>query len=259
MADASHELRTPVSVIRSAADVTLSRERRDDGEYREALTIVGGGGAASRHARRGHARAGARRRGRLSVAPGQPLSRRGRRRVPSRRRRSRDSSDRSACAPCACRRLRFVATRTCCAGCCSTCFRTRVQHTAAGRRGDGRHVRAQPCDHDPDRPTRGAGSLSRTASASSIGSCSSILRAAATALVSACRSRAGLPKRTAARSISNRADLRAARSASRFRIYDRADPSRLAHPPYLATRPTCPYLYRSACSGLTRVARTAGT
>jgi heavy metal sensor kinase len=42
MADASHELRTPVSVIRSAADVTLSRERRDESEYREALGIVGG-------------------------------------------------------------------------------------------------------------------------------------------------------------------------------------------------------------------------
>jgi len=42
MADASHELRTPVSVIRSAADVTLAREQRDEVEYREALTIVGG-------------------------------------------------------------------------------------------------------------------------------------------------------------------------------------------------------------------------
>ncbi len=42
MADASHELRTPVSVVRAAAEVTLSRERRDEGEYREALTIVGG-------------------------------------------------------------------------------------------------------------------------------------------------------------------------------------------------------------------------
>ena len=41
MADASHELRTPVSVIRSASDVTLGRERRDETEYREALTIVG--------------------------------------------------------------------------------------------------------------------------------------------------------------------------------------------------------------------------
>jgi len=40
MADASHELRTPVSVIQSAADVTLSRERRDECEYREALAIV---------------------------------------------------------------------------------------------------------------------------------------------------------------------------------------------------------------------------
>jgi signal transduction histidine kinase len=42
MADASHELRTPVSVIRSAADVTLAREQRDESEYREALAIVGG-------------------------------------------------------------------------------------------------------------------------------------------------------------------------------------------------------------------------
>jgi signal transduction histidine kinase len=42
MADASHELRTPVSVIRSAADVTLNRERREESEYREALGIVGG-------------------------------------------------------------------------------------------------------------------------------------------------------------------------------------------------------------------------
>ncbi len=42
MADASHELRTPVSVVRATADVMLSRERRDELEYREALTIVGG-------------------------------------------------------------------------------------------------------------------------------------------------------------------------------------------------------------------------
>ena len=40
MADASHELRTPVSVIQTAAEVTLERETREDWEYREALTIV---------------------------------------------------------------------------------------------------------------------------------------------------------------------------------------------------------------------------
>jgi heavy metal sensor kinase len=40
MADASHELRTPVSVIQTAAEVTLDRESREDWEYREALTIV---------------------------------------------------------------------------------------------------------------------------------------------------------------------------------------------------------------------------
>lgn len=41
MADASHELRTPVSVVRTAADVTLGRTDRTDAEYRESLGIVG--------------------------------------------------------------------------------------------------------------------------------------------------------------------------------------------------------------------------
>ncbi len=41
MADASHELRTPVSVVRTAADVTLGRVDRTDEEYRESLAIVG--------------------------------------------------------------------------------------------------------------------------------------------------------------------------------------------------------------------------
>jgi len=41
MADASHELRTPVSIIRTAAEVTLSRERRREDEYREALAMAG--------------------------------------------------------------------------------------------------------------------------------------------------------------------------------------------------------------------------
>lgn len=40
MADASHELRTPVSVIQTAAEVTLGRQAREDWEYRDALTIV---------------------------------------------------------------------------------------------------------------------------------------------------------------------------------------------------------------------------
>lgn len=40
MADASHELRTPVSIVRSAAQVTLARPLRSDSEYRESLTIV---------------------------------------------------------------------------------------------------------------------------------------------------------------------------------------------------------------------------
>ena len=40
MADASHELRTPVSIVRTAADVTLSRPERDEAEYREALAAV---------------------------------------------------------------------------------------------------------------------------------------------------------------------------------------------------------------------------
>jgi signal transduction histidine kinase len=40
MADASHELRTPVSIMRTAADVTLSQTIRDDAEYRDALAVV---------------------------------------------------------------------------------------------------------------------------------------------------------------------------------------------------------------------------
>ncbi len=40
MADASHELRTPVSVVRTAAEVTLGHQTRDESEYRDALTIV---------------------------------------------------------------------------------------------------------------------------------------------------------------------------------------------------------------------------
>jgi two-component system OmpR family sensor kinase len=40
MADASHELRTPVSVVRTAADVTLGREKRTESEYRESFRIV---------------------------------------------------------------------------------------------------------------------------------------------------------------------------------------------------------------------------
>jgi two-component system, OmpR family, sensor kinase len=40
MADASHELRTPVSVIRTAAQVTLAGPTRPENEYRESLAIV---------------------------------------------------------------------------------------------------------------------------------------------------------------------------------------------------------------------------
>lgn len=40
MADASHQLRTPVSVVRTAAQVTLSRTARSDEEYRDSLEIV---------------------------------------------------------------------------------------------------------------------------------------------------------------------------------------------------------------------------
>lgn len=40
MADASHELRTPVSVARTAIEVTLSRNRRPEDEYRDSLDVV---------------------------------------------------------------------------------------------------------------------------------------------------------------------------------------------------------------------------
>ncbi len=40
MADASHELRTPISVMHTTADVTLEQQRREESEYRDALKIV---------------------------------------------------------------------------------------------------------------------------------------------------------------------------------------------------------------------------
>ncbi len=40
MADASHELRTPISIVRTAADVTLSGKTRDEEEYRDALSVI---------------------------------------------------------------------------------------------------------------------------------------------------------------------------------------------------------------------------
>lgn len=40
MSDASHELRTPVSVVRTTTQVTLDREQRPEEEYREALMVI---------------------------------------------------------------------------------------------------------------------------------------------------------------------------------------------------------------------------
>ena len=38
--DASHELRTPTSVVRTETDITLSREHRTESEYRASITII---------------------------------------------------------------------------------------------------------------------------------------------------------------------------------------------------------------------------
>ncbi len=40
VADASHELRTPIAIVRGEADVTLQRATRDESEYREALAVI---------------------------------------------------------------------------------------------------------------------------------------------------------------------------------------------------------------------------
>ena len=40
VADASHELRTPIAIIRGEADVTLRRNTRDEAEYRETLQVI---------------------------------------------------------------------------------------------------------------------------------------------------------------------------------------------------------------------------
>jgi len=42
VADASHELRTPIAIIRGEADVTLRRAERSPQEYREALAVIHG-------------------------------------------------------------------------------------------------------------------------------------------------------------------------------------------------------------------------
>ncbi|MBC7842223.1 MAG: HAMP domain-containing protein [Gemmatimonadaceae bacterium] len=38
--DASHELRTPTAVVRTEADITLSRDHREESEYRESVTVM---------------------------------------------------------------------------------------------------------------------------------------------------------------------------------------------------------------------------
>jgi heavy metal sensor kinase len=40
MADASHELRTPVTIVRTESDVTLAREHREESEYRASTAII---------------------------------------------------------------------------------------------------------------------------------------------------------------------------------------------------------------------------
>ena len=49
MADASHELRTPVAIIRGEADVALSSDQRSSDEYREALAIIRDGSLRLSH------------------------------------------------------------------------------------------------------------------------------------------------------------------------------------------------------------------
>jgi signal transduction histidine kinase len=49
MADASHELRTPVAIIRGEADVALSSDQRSPDEYREALGIIRDGSVRLSH------------------------------------------------------------------------------------------------------------------------------------------------------------------------------------------------------------------
>lgn len=49
MADASHELRTPVAIMRGEADIALSSDARSAAEYREAMTVIGDEGTRLSH------------------------------------------------------------------------------------------------------------------------------------------------------------------------------------------------------------------
>ena len=174
MADASHELRTPVSVVRATADVTLSRDAsrrgrvpRSAGDRRRPVAAAGAAG-------RGHAGAGARRRRRLSAAAGRSVSRRARRRLPPRGRRARDRARRHdplgrlARHPVSRRRGSAAAAGA------ERAAERRAAH-AVGRRGGGGdsrrsrtrcRIRVTRRGRGHSRPTIGSGS--------SIGSCSSI-------------------------------------------------------------------------------------
>ena len=216
MADASHELRTPVSVVRAAADVTLSRDHRDEAEYREALAIVGGQ---------------ARRLGRLvedmlvlarADAGGYPLRPVDLyldevvaecRRAVDVLATERGVTIRSGASP----EIPFRGDEDLLRRLVLNVLQNAVQHTPAGGsvaidvERDAGAVRIRVTDD-------GAGhSAGRSSSGFSIASCSSIPRAAARAPASACRSRDGLPKRTAARWCSSAAAPAAARSACRCR------------------------------------------
>ena len=85
MADASHELRTPVTTTRTAASVTLQQAHRDEHEYRETLADrrAAGGTAVARGGR--HVHPGAGRRRQLPDAHDADVPRRGDRRRRARR------------------------------------------------------------------------------------------------------------------------------------------------------------------------------
>ena len=124
MADASHELRTPVAIISGEAELALSRDRRSPEELRDALERVRGETRPPEADRRRPLPARARRSGRSDHGGARGLPRRSGGGLGACRSLARGAEDTSRSRSPEAKTSRFAATRRCCVACSSTCSTT---------------------------------------------------------------------------------------------------------------------------------------